>query len=47
MTKLPDSMPSLDEILLDTDAVPWREKSLKGIHEKCCGETTKPEPRSP
>ena len=30
MMKLPDDMPKLDEILIKTDAVPWREKSLKG-----------------
>ena len=34
MTKLPDDMPKLDEILIKTDSVPWREKSLKGVHEK-------------
>ena len=34
MTKLPDDMPKLDEILIKTDAVPWRAKSLKGVHEK-------------
>ena len=34
MTKLPDTMPALAEILVDTDKVPWRAKSLKGIHEK-------------
>ncbi len=34
MTKLPDHMPKLDEILVKTDTVPWREKSLKGISEK-------------
>ena len=34
MTKLPDNMPSLAEILIKTNSVPWREKSLKGISEK-------------
>ena len=34
MTKLPDNMPSLAEILIKTDTLPWRAKSLKGIHEK-------------
>jgi aminocarboxymuconate-semialdehyde decarboxylase len=34
MAKLPDNMPKLDEILVKTDTVPWREKSLKGISEK-------------
>ena len=34
MTKLPDNMPKLDEILVKTDTMPWREKSLKGISEK-------------
>src|SRR5688572_15028043 len=32
--KLPDNMPKLDEILIKTESVPWRAKSLKGIHEK-------------
>ncbi|MBN9084592.1 MAG: cupin domain-containing protein [Devosia sp.] len=27
-------MPSLSEILIQTADVPWREKSLKGVHEK-------------
>ena len=30
MVKLPDGAPKLEEILLQTDAIPWREKSLKG-----------------
>ena len=34
MTKLPENMPKLEELLIKTDSVPWREKSLKGIHEK-------------
>lgn len=34
MTKLPAGAPSLDEILIDSDKMPWREKSLKGISEK-------------
>src|SRR5437763_16875117 len=34
MVKLPDGAPKLEEILLQTDAMPWREKSLKGISEK-------------
>src|SRR5262249_11725573 len=29
--------PKLDEILLQTDAIPWREKSLKGGSEKMLG----------
>ncbi len=29
MTKLPDNMPKLDEILIKTDTVPWRKKSFK------------------
>jgi quercetin dioxygenase-like cupin family protein len=31
---MPAGAPSLDEILIQTDAVPWREKSLKGVSEK-------------
>ena len=34
MTKLPEGAPSLDEILIQSENVGWREKSLKGIHEK-------------
>ncbi len=34
MVKLPESAPKLEEILLDTAKIPWREKSLKGISEK-------------
>ena len=34
MTTLPKDMPKLDEILIKADAMPWREKSLKGVHEK-------------
>src|SRR5262249_6745795 len=26
--------PKLDEILIQSEAMPWREKSLKGVHEK-------------
>jgi quercetin dioxygenase-like cupin family protein len=31
---LPQGAPKLDEILIQADAMPWRAKSLKGIHEK-------------
>ncbi|MDR3466869.1 MAG: cupin domain-containing protein [Xanthobacteraceae bacterium] len=31
---VPPGMPSLAEILIHTNEVPWRAKSLKGIHEK-------------
>jgi quercetin dioxygenase-like cupin family protein len=31
---MPPSAPSLDEILIDSAALPWRAKSLAGIHEK-------------
>ena len=31
---LPQGAPSLDEILIQSESVPWRAKSLKGIHEK-------------
>ena len=34
MTKLPEGAPSLVEILIQSENVEWREKSLKGIHEK-------------
>jgi hypothetical protein len=34
MVKLPEGAPKLEEILLDTGKMPWREKSLKGISEK-------------
>ena len=34
MVKLPEGSPKLEEILVDTAKVPWREKSLKGISEK-------------
>ena len=30
----PADAPKLDELLLQSDSMPWREKSLKGIHEK-------------
>ncbi len=31
---LPKDAPSLEEILIQSDSMPWRAKSLKGIHEK-------------
>jgi quercetin dioxygenase-like cupin family protein len=34
MLKMPENAPSLEEILLHTGSLPWREKSLKGISEK-------------
>ena len=34
MMTMPAGAPSLDEILVDTEAMPWREKSLKGVSEK-------------
>lgn len=34
MPELPAHLPDLGEILLHSDALPWREKSLKGISEK-------------
>ena len=34
MIKTPDGAPDLSEILIQSEQVPWREKSLKGIHEK-------------
>lgn len=32
--ELPAGAPSLDEILIATADMPWRAKSLKGVHEK-------------
>src|ERR1700755_3669152 len=34
MTTLPAGAPSLEEILIQSEGMPWREKSLKGISEK-------------
>ena len=34
MTMLPQGAPNLDEILIQSESMSWREKSLKGIHEK-------------
>ena len=34
MIKMPEGAPKLEEILVDTAKMPWREKSLKGISEK-------------
>ena len=34
MVNLPEGAPKLEEILVDTAKMPWREKSLKGISEK-------------
>ena len=34
MVTMPAGAPHLDEILIQTDAMPWREKSLKGVSEK-------------
>ena len=31
---MPKDAPKLEEILIQSDAMPWREKSLKGISEK-------------
>jgi 2,4'-dihydroxyacetophenone dioxygenase len=33
-TQLPAGLPGLGEILIHSAAVPWREKSLKGVFEK-------------
>src|SRR3974390_2440140 len=30
----PAGAPRLEEILIQSESVPWREKSLKGVHEK-------------
>ena len=32
--QLPEGIPSLEELLIHTGEMPWREKSLKGVHEK-------------
>ena len=32
--KLPKTTPKLEELLIQTEAMEWREKSLKGIFEK-------------
>ena len=34
MDALPPGAPKLEEILINSDAMPWREKSLKGVSEK-------------
>jgi 2,4'-dihydroxyacetophenone dioxygenase len=34
MTALPAGAPNLEEILIQSDAMPWHEKSLKGVWEK-------------
>jgi quercetin dioxygenase-like cupin family protein len=34
MMTMPAGAPSLEEILIQTDTVPWRAKSLKGVSEK-------------
>ena len=31
---LPNDAPKLEELLIQSETVPWREKSLKGISEK-------------
>jgi quercetin dioxygenase-like cupin family protein len=31
---LPDNTPKLEELLIQSETIPWREKSLKGISEK-------------
>lgn len=31
---LPEGMENVDEVLLATDDIPWREKSLPGLYEK-------------
>lgn len=46
MTKLPDNLPKLDEILIKSEAMPWREKSFKGINEKMLWRIEKPARRS-
>lgn len=31
---MPAGMPKLDEVLLQSESMPWRAKSLAGVHEK-------------
>ncbi len=31
---MPANAPNLQEILIQSDSMPWRAKSLKGVHEK-------------
>ncbi|MGH6716831.1 MAG: cupin domain-containing protein [Bradyrhizobium sp.] len=31
---LPSDAPGMEELLIQSETMPWREKSLKGIHEK-------------
>ena len=31
---LPQDAPRLEEILIQSETMAWREKSLKGVHEK-------------
>ena len=31
---IPQGAPKLEEILIQSETMPWREKSLKGVHEK-------------
>jgi len=31
---MPQGAPSMDEILIQSESMPWREKSLKGLSEK-------------
>ena len=31
---IPHGAPKLEEILIQSETMPWREKSLKGVHEK-------------
>src|SRR5437879_9058807 len=31
---IPQGAPKLDEILIQSESVPWREKSLRGVHGK-------------
>jgi 2,4'-dihydroxyacetophenone dioxygenase len=34
MTQLPEGAPDLHEILIQSESMPWRAKSLEGVHEK-------------
>lgn len=34
MTQLPEGAPDLQEILIHSESIPWRDNSLKGAHKK-------------
>jgi len=38
---LPKDAPKLEELLVQSESLPWREKSLKAFPKKCSGATKK------